>query len=130
MLDQYFFINLFRSRSISSSCLPSKISCFDFAAGFVAASLRPGRFIFKDFFLLDNASELKNVALFLVESFSGLSNALFLVDATLDAAPLFERLVHWFSTFSVPWSIFQPKLTSQPTLVNKIKFPSQNHNVL
>ena len=39
-------------------------------------------------------------------------------------------LVQWFSTFSVPWPIFQPKLTSQPTLVNKIKFPSQNHSVL
>ena len=36
----------------------------------------------------------------------------------------------WFSTFSVPWPIFQPKLTSQPTLVDKIKFPSQNHSVL
>ena len=39
-------------------------------------------------------------------------------------------LDQWFSTFSVPWPIFQPKLTSQPTLVNKIKFPSQNHSVL
>ena len=39
-------------------------------------------------------------------------------------------LKQWFSTFSVPWPIFQPKLTSQPTLVNKIKFPSQNHSVL
>ena len=41
-----------------------------------------------------------------------------------------EILDQWFSTFSVPWPIFQPKLTSQPTLVNKIKFPSQNHSVL
>ena len=39
-------------------------------------------------------------------------------------------LGQWFSTFSVPWLIFQPKLTSQPTLVNKIKFPSQNHSAL
>ena len=39
-------------------------------------------------------------------------------------------LRQWFSTFSVPWPIFQPKLTSQPTLVNKIKFTSQNHSVL
>ena len=41
-----------------------------------------------------------------------------------------KHLNQWFSTFSVPWPIFQPKLTSQPTLVNKIKFPSQNHSVL
>ena len=41
-----------------------------------------------------------------------------------------NSLSQWFSTFSVPWPIFQPKLTSQPTLVNKIKFPSQNHSVL
>ena len=40
-----------------------------------------------------------------------------------------QALKQWFSTFSVPWPIFQPKLTSQPTLVNKIKFPSQNHSV-
>ena len=39
-------------------------------------------------------------------------------------------LDQWFSTFSVQWPIFQPKLTSQPTLVNKIKFPSQNYSVL
>ena len=36
----------------------------------------------------------------------------------------------WFATFSVPWPIFQTKLTLQPTLVNKIKFASQNHSVL
>ena len=42
----------------------------------------------------------------------------------------FDGLELWFSTFSVPWPIFQPKLTSQPTLVNKIKFSSQNHSVL
>ena len=43
---------------------------------------------------------------------------------------VFNGIGQWFSTFSVPWPIFQPKLTSQPTLVNKIKFPSQNHSVL
>ena len=42
----------------------------------------------------------------------------------------FFSVDQWFSTLSVPWPIFQPKLTSQPTLVNKIKFPPQNHSVL
>ena len=43
-----------------------------------------------------------------------------------------EVLEQWFSTFSVLWPIFQPKLrvTSQPTLVKKIEFLSQNHSVL
>ena len=52
------------------------------------------------------------------------------IDGPIDGAFTSHTLVQWFSTFSAPWPIFQPKLTSQPTLVNRIKFPSQNHSVV